>query len=917
MTYTYTGTTTVTGTGTLTSAGKTLGPLIINGSGITVTQGDALSLGSSILTVTLGTFTTSTNNYSLTIGELSSSNANVRSILLNASTVTLTGALFNVINFITSTNLTFNAGTSQIYVGTVGGSNLFQWNTGGQTFYDVFFGPVFNGYFVLRASTTTTFRNLTVYPPPDPATPDQISFSLGGNVTVTGTLTCSGASAIARAAIYSDTQNTSRTLTVNSLVANDCDFLGITLAGAAAGTAPVRAGNVGGNSGITFPAAKTVYWNLAGTGFWTDNAWATTPTGTPAVNNFPLPQDTAAFTNAGAADTVNISEFYYYYPTIDASGRTTPMTLDQTAIQIYGSYILGSGVTVTASGNSLIFSGTGTMNLVSAGKTLPFTLVIDSWNNAGTVRLSDALNLTGEIELTSGTLDLNNQNVTCATFYGDGSVTRAMIMGSSTFTLTASGAPNWVWRTTTITNFTFNAGTSNIVLTDDTTDQKNFLSSGLTFYKLTIGGPTATSTLRISGSNNTFNEIASTKAVAHTITFTNNLTINNWTATGTAGNVVTVRSTTTGTQRTITYGGGQTNLDYMSFRDINFSYVLDAANPYKVYAGANSTNAGNNAGIAFINGLTQKAYLLTSGTTWTVPADWNNNNNTIHMIGGGGGPVSPALSGNNRAAGAGGGGGGYRVLTNQTLTGAIPYTIGAGGGLNANGGNTTFNTTNTAGGGAVGTNTTTPSSAGGAGGSGTFSGGNGGAGAFGTTASQGYGGGGGGGAGGPNGAGGAGGNGFGSTTNTQISGGGGGGNGGGADGTDGSSNLGGSGGNNFSGTGGAVGGTGTGAAGTLGGGGAGGGSQLAGTPGTSGAGIDIANTIGGAGGRGGSAGSSGIGTAGVYGGGGGGTYVLTSGTGGSNSSGSQGVIFIVYAPLTPSAPVILSGVTISGGITIV
>src|SRR3989344_3242542 len=32
-----------------------------------------------------------------------------------------------------------------------------------------------------------------------------------------------------------------------------------------------------------------------------------------------------------------------------------------------------------------------------------------------------------------------------------------------------------------------------------------------------------------------------------------------------------------------------------------------------------------------------KIIFLTSGTSWTVPADWNSSNNTIEVIGGGGG----------------------------------------------------------------------------------------------------------------------------------------------------------------------------------------------------------------------------------------------------------------------------------------
>ncbi len=62
--------------------------------------------------------------------------------------------------------------------------------------------------------------------------------------------------------------------------------------------------------------------------------------------------------------------------------------------------------------------------------------------------------------------------------------------------------------------------------------------------------------------------------------------------------------------------------------------------------------------------------ILTSGTSWTVPSDWNNASNTIEVIGGGGG-----------AAHGGGSGGAYAKSSNVALTpdSTITYAIGAAG----------------------------------------------------------------------------------------------------------------------------------------------------------------------------------------------------------------------------------------------
>lgn len=70
---------------------------------------------------------------------------------------------------------------------------------------------------------------------------------------------------------------------------------------------------------------------------------------------------------------------------------------------------------------------------------------------------------------------------------------------------------------------------------------------------------------------------------------------------------------------------------------------------------------------------------LTSGTSWTVPSDWNSSRNTIEVIGGGGGGGG-ATSGATRAA-SGGGGGAYSRAINASLTpgGTVTYAVGAGG----------------------------------------------------------------------------------------------------------------------------------------------------------------------------------------------------------------------------------------------
>ena len=103
-------------------------------------------------------------------------------------------------------------------------------------------------------------------------------------------------------------------------------------------------------------------------------------------------------------------------------------------------------------------------------------------------------------------------------------------------------------------------------------------------------------------------------------------------------------------------------------------YYLGSNQIATTYNGAPITNIITNTATTVV--------YLTSGTTWTVPSDWNNALNTIETIGAGGaGAVS------------GGGGGAYSKISNLTLSpGSVTYQVGVGGTSNgATGTDTWFN----------------------------------------------------------------------------------------------------------------------------------------------------------------------------------------------------------------------------------
>ena len=589
---------------TVTTAGKTLWNIRFNGSGGGWTLQDALTTNSDI-NVIAGTLTT--NNFNITSNNILSTGSTTRAISLGSST-----AYAIYIWNMTSTGMTFTAGTSTVRCDITNSGGSF--TGGGLTYNNAQIGKsnasyvqninganTFNGTCTLITSVdasgqialnaSNTFNNLTIQ---NTAT-GLGQVRLHANQTVNGAFSTTVTNATTRVFLYSNTAGTSRTITANGTTSlSDVDFTDITVSGTASPISGTRFGNGSNNSGITFPAAKTVYWGnvFAGTN-WYDNGWATTSGGSPAINNFPLVQDTAIFNNSSNT-TIMTGITFYLVGTIDCSARTNALTLSITGKRIFGNVTLGSGITATSFAPD--FWGSAAQTLTSAGKTISSVTV--SKASSTTLTIGDALTTSGIITLTTGGFDASTYSVTISRFVSSNSNVRSLSMGSGLWTLTGTGT---VWDLDTTTNITFTKGTADIVLSSTSTSTRNFYSSGaagsvLAYNKLTIGGTTGTATLFFRGST-TFTELASTKTVAHTIQVRagRTLTVDTWSVTGSSGNVVTLNSDTAGSQFTLTKTDSVpvSGIDYLSIKD-------SAATPSSTwYAGANSTNVSNNTGWIF------------------------------------------------------------------------------------------------------------------------------------------------------------------------------------------------------------------------------------------------------------------------------------------------------------------------------
>jgi hypothetical protein len=254
------------------------------------------------------------------------------------------------------------------------------------------------------------------------------------------------------------------------------------------------------------------------------------------------------------------------------------------SITIYGDLTFKAGMGITGGTGIKTFAATsGTQNITSPdglSKLLNFPI---TFSGTATYKLQTDINQGsgGSVTLSSGTLDLNGF------YYISGNFT----IGAGTKNITFNGGTldidsGRTFNNANPTGFTTTAGTGTgyIYLFNST-----FNGGGSTYNcTLQVQNP-----VTVDG-NNTFNDIANSGVLA-TVLFTAGTTntFNNFNLLGSVGNLLTIGSTTAGSTFTLSKSSGTVSGDYLSISD---SVATGGAT---WYAGANSTNGGNNTGWIF------------------------------------------------------------------------------------------------------------------------------------------------------------------------------------------------------------------------------------------------------------------------------------------------------------------------------
>lgn len=319
-------------------------------------------------------------------------------------------------------------------------------------------------------------------------------------------------------------------------------------------------GDGGKNAGITFTSPVTRYW-VGNGGNWYDTAhWSATSGGAGGAT-LPLIHDTVIFNAnsfSSAAQTVTIDTYAPIAKNLDLSAVTNNPTFTFTSPTFFfGSITLG---TATISGSGAMGVYVFAANTLTSGAStfaMPITMYGDT--NDGSITLQDAFRSTSSLTLSSGDFNANNFDVQVSS-YAVSNFSAQTYMGTGTWTLTGTGT---VWSGVG----DIIPSTSTIKLTNASSTDKTFAGGSLVYNNIWLTGA-GTGKFKFTGSNS-FNDFKC-DTPPHTIQFTADTTtsVQTFTVSGTAGNLMTIQSITSAPH----YLQQNESIDYYSLQNYTAYY---------------------------------------------------------------------------------------------------------------------------------------------------------------------------------------------------------------------------------------------------------------------------------------------------------------------------------------------------------
>jgi hypothetical protein len=335
------------------------------------------------------------------------------------------------------------------------------------------------------------------------------------------------------------------------------------------------------------------YWIL-GTGTWSSTNTVNWSDSSGGLGGFSVPTaaDNVFFdanSNVGTtAFTVTMANTPRVCNDFTASGLDGTMTLAGASIEL----TVSGSLTFQATRVNPTYTSFTTFNATTTGKTITtngVTLPNPRFNGVGGAwALNSALTTNSAIGFTNGTLDLNGNSCTTTNRININAGTKNITFNGGTLFVGASNVT--AFNNGNPTNFTTTAGTGTGAISMTGATAKTFVGGGSTFNcTLNQGGAGA---LTITGSN-TFSNITNTVQPASVLfTAGTTSTFSSFSLSGTAGNLITIGSVTAASH-TLSKASGTVSSDFLS---ISRSTATGGAG---WYAGANSTDGGNNSGWIF------------------------------------------------------------------------------------------------------------------------------------------------------------------------------------------------------------------------------------------------------------------------------------------------------------------------------
>jgi hypothetical protein len=343
-----------------------------------------------------------------------------------------------------------------------------------------------------------------------------------------------------------------------------------------------------------------------GTAFTVANSTNLTTTGTQVVNVTSV-GSTAIAVNVGGLSEANSISFNFtggtyalQFPRSGAGVKNVNFTgyagawAQNGSATFYGNLTIASGMSLApTTGATIVFGATsGTKTFTSNNVSFPTPYQIQFDGVGGTFQLQDDLTvLANTVSLVNGTLDLFGKTLTAGTSFRTGAGTKNLTFNGGT--LVCSAATTTAFSNSNPTGFTTTAGTGTGTISMTAATAKTFVGAGSTFNcTLNQGGAGA---LTITGSNtfsNITNTYKSTGATSILFTAGTTSTFADWNASGESTRLLTIGSVTAASH-TLSKASGTVSSDFLS---ISRSTATGGAG---WYAGANSTDGGNNSGWIF------------------------------------------------------------------------------------------------------------------------------------------------------------------------------------------------------------------------------------------------------------------------------------------------------------------------------